>query len=115
MPIGVDGHDWLLAVGWAICLALAFTGIILRVVRFTRARKIEADPTLGDDVRYEATIRRKVSMRRVYLKLFMFIICALELAVVWDRWPDLVYDLRDGLACMTMFAFLIWMITWRDV
>jgi len=112
--VGVDGHDWLLAIGWAICVSLAFVGIVLRTTLFVHAHHVESDPTLSDDVRYEATLRRKTSLRRVYLKLFMFIICILELSVVWDRWPFLIYDARDGLACVVMFLFLLWMLTWRE-
>ena len=110
----IGSNDWVLVLGWAINTALGFAGVFERAMIYAHHRTVETDPDLPVDLRVEARFRREISMRRVWLKLVMTVICILELAVVWDRWWSVDYDFRDLFICVTMTAFLVWMLTWRD-
>ena len=93
---------------------IAFVGVLFRLRIYTRSRRVELNPRLPTDLRTEAKLRRQMSMRRVWLKCFMAVICAIESAVILDRWWFVEYDIRDFAACFTMTLFLLWMLTWRD-
>lgn len=112
--MGIDGHDWLLVLGWAANAVIGFAGVFERVVIYRHNRQIENDPGLPAYLRGEATFRRQVAVRRVWLKVTMTVVSVLELSVVWDRWWYLEYDTRDAAVCLIMMGFLFWMLTWRE-